>query len=77
MIDQVNQTEEIEEIEKPEPNNYREVFNNQSISENLLPNCQNDSANCTEEGDTGGYFYKVCCPMVISFINSWMIIFSV
>ena len=62
MIDLVNGTEEFRDENSENDHlasNYTfGEFNNQSNPQ--LYKCDNESTNCTEESDTGGYFYKVC-----------------
>jgi hypothetical protein len=62
MINPVNGTEELKDVYSENDqlaSNYTfGEFDNQSVP--TVYNCDNESANCTEESDTGGYFYKVC-----------------
>ena len=57
MIDPVNGTEAFKD-EHSENYTFSE-FDNRSVPQPTLYNCDNESINCTEESDTGGYFYKV------------------
>jgi hypothetical protein len=60
MIDPVNGTDELQdedsENDQLASNFTFGGFNNHS----KLYNCGNESLNCTEESNSGGYFYKVC-----------------
>ena len=64
MIDLVNETEELKDEDSENDqlaSNYTfGEFYNQSTPHSTLYNCGNEMLNCTEESDTGGYFYKVC-----------------
>ena len=64
MIDPVNGTEEFKDgnsVNDQLASNYPfGEFDNKSITQPTLYKCGNESFNCTEESDNGGYFYKVC-----------------
>ena len=60
MINPLNRTVEF----KDENSENDQLASNYTFGEFDKPptlySCENKSINCTEESDTGGYFYKVC-----------------